>query len=215
MRAFVRIGAVAVVVSALVVALTGCTSSPQKMSPEEAVFGNKGVPTAENTPTAAAETSKSAGQQNPPKAAEATVTPGNAGGPPPAPAGLYSGTFTSAGISLGADLQRTADWQLGGQVWLMSSSGKDDLTGPKPQLSLLAVSAKGVTKAIWATASDDPTISSESGRFVVAIPPGTTKLQVVTSLKSASAQGDSPVLTVDLADVPVVKTITGAVDAGK
>lgn len=131
-----------------------------------------------------------------------------------AAASWHSDSQSGAGLALGADLQRTADWKLGGKLWAMSLNGEADLGGAKPAVSLVAVNVDGSRTVIQGVdAGGTSGIGSVQGTFVVPIPPRTTMLLVTTTLRSKDATGAAPVLTIPLADLPTVEKLAAAGEA--
>jgi hypothetical protein len=160
-----------------------------------AVLGLVGC--ASTAPTAGTRAATTSGESSPSAAAT--------------PVAQYAATFTSGGAAVGTEMQRTAGFDLACEAWVMSVSGKADLAGAQPHLSVVAVNANGSRTVMWSMPGEGTSgVGSEQGTFMAHVPVGTTTLLVTSTLRSATATGDAPSLKVNLSDVPVVKALNGA-----
>ena len=125
---------------------------------------------------------------------------------------FFQASRTDGGVALGAELQRTKEGVLGGKLWVMSTTGKEDLSGGNPVISLLAVDAKGKRTVVQNVKADaTAALGSVQATFARALPPGTAQLVLTTTLSAATtapADVRPPVVTVRLADVPQVDKLT-------
>jgi hypothetical protein len=149
----------------------------------------------------------------PQSSSAATPTVSNASGNAPATeptltAGTLASSATSAGVAVGAELQRTDGWVLGGRIWAMTSDGTADNVTDHPKVQLVAVNVNGSTTVIAEVASADAKdVATIQGGVNVPIPARTVSLQIQTTLRSPKGGGGAPVLVVSLSDVPVVKQL--------
>ncbi|HEY3317289.1 MAG TPA: hypothetical protein VGK50_02535 [Coriobacteriia bacterium] len=195
-----RIGVRLVLVSlalALGVALAGCKGVTPPSIREEPSTSS---PVSAVEPSPSAESSPATGETS---AAPAPAKPAS---------GEYAASLTSAGVAVGAELQRTDQWLLGGKVWAMTISGKPDDTTDQPKVQLIAVNVNGAQRVIFELPASEPKgVASLQGAFTVPVPSATVQLIVTTSLRSGAGPG--PELRVDLGDVPTVKTLTPGTSA--
>ncbi len=170
--------------------------------------GCKGV-----TPPSIREESSASGARSEPSAAPVAsdaTKPAEPAAPAAPSSGQYAASLTSAGVAVGAELQHTADWVLGGKVWAMKVDGKPDDVTDVPKVQVVAVNANGNRSVVLEVpASQAKGASSIQGTFKMPVPPMTVRLLVVTTLGS---KPDGPVLDIDLKEVPTVKALTIAGD---
>lgn len=190
MRLGVRIVLVSMVV-ALLVAATGCAGvTPPSLREEQPATPALPQSSSAATPTV----SNSSGNA---PATEPTLT-----------AGTLASSATSAGVAVGAELQRTDQWVLGGRIWTMTADGTADNVTDHPKVQLVAVNANGSTSVIAEVASAEAKgVATIQGGVNVQIPSHTVRLQVVTTMRSPKGGGGAPVLDLSLSDVPVVKQL--------
>ncbi len=120
----------------------------------------------------------------------------------------WAHSITEDGIALGADMQRDRDWRLGAKIWAMTTSGKSDMKGRAPQLAVTAIKKDGSRSIVWSGGAADGLIGAQQQSFILQRSPSmTTTLVVTTTLKRQGGNGQSPLLTVPLGDVPAVPTL--------
>ena len=84
----------------------------------------------------------------------------------------YEASLASAGVAVGAELQHTADWKLGGKLWAMTVDGKADAYRASRR-RCCSIAVKGAERTVIAEISaEDAGTCQRAGQHDRPGPPG-------------------------------------------
>lgn len=206
MKAWFRLVTIAACLAALAL-LAGCNGQTPPSMREDTTSQNAAPAAEPQAAEAPAEATTSPASAETTEAGQAESKPAESKPEEPAEQRTqYEASLASAGVAVGAELQHTADWKLGGKLWAMTVDGKADASGQKPKVLLIAV-GEGGQRTVIVEISGDAGTSSVQGDTIVPVPPKTTKLIVSTTLAPSGKPG-GPELVIPLAEVPSVPALT-------